>query len=556
METIPSFIELIQRSIITHWDLDALTDYKGVTLQYHDVARKIEKLHIMFENSGVEPGDKIALWGRNSTQWAVAFLATLTYGAVAMPILHEFTNDQAHLIVNRGDAKLLFVDDVTAMKADPGQMPRLEGIIHLRDFTLMMSRSERLTYARTHLNEIFGIKYPKFFRPRHVRYHTEESPECLAIINHTSGTTGIPKGVMIPYRALWSNLDFAHQELGKQVKAGDNLIDILPMAHMFGMTFGFLFGFLAGCHVYHLVPTPSPTAIAEAFARLKPTLVIATPYVVEKTIRKKVLPKVQTNTMRLLLHTPMLGKKIKRRISLQAREAFGGHVNEMVIGGASLNHEVEKFLRDIDFPFSVAYGCTECAPIICYAKREELAPGSCGRVTAHMKVRIASPDPMSIPGEILAKGINVMLGYHKDEESTCQSLDEEGWYHTGDLATMDANGNVFFKGREKSALPGDNGLPLCPEEMEDKLNSMPLVAESLVIWENGKLAALLHPDYDEATRLGLTDNDITLVMEQNRCDFNADTPASFHLHEVKIHEEEFAKTPKGSIKRYLYQKQE
>ena len=393
MESTPSFIALIQECITTHWDLDALTDYKGATLQYHDVARKIEKLHIMFENSGVKPGDKIALCGRNSAHWAVAFLATLTYGAVVVPILHEFTSEQIHNIVNHSDAKLLCVGDVAATQVDPEKMPQLEGIIYLPDFTLMISRSEQLTYAREHLNEMFGAKYPKYFRRQHVNYAVEKSPEQLAMINYTSGTTGFSKGVMIPYRALWSNNDFARQVLGEHVKPGDNIISILPMAHMYGMAFEFIFEFLAGCHIFYLTRTPSPAIIAEAFARLKPVIIIAVPLIIEKIIRKKVFPKVQTNTMRLLLHTPVLSKRIKEKIAQQVSEAFGGNFYEIIIGGAAFNQEVENFLKSINFPYTVGYGSTECAPIICYADYKEFAPGSCGKAVVHMQVRIDSPNP-------------------------------------------------------------------------------------------------------------------------------------------------------------------
>lgn len=553
MESTPSFIALIQECITTHWDLDALTDYKGATLQYHDVARKIEKLHIMFENSGVKPGDKIALCGRNSAHWAVAFLATLTYGAVVVPILHEFTSEQIHNIVNHSDAKLLCVGDVAATQVDPEKMPQLEGIIYLPDFTLMISRSEKLTYAREHLNEMFGAKYPKYFRRQHVNYAVEKSPEQLAMINYTSGTTGFSKGVMIPYRALWSNNDFARQVLGERVKPGDNIISILPMAHMYGMAFEFIFEFLAGCHIFYLTRTPSPAIIAEAFARLKPVIIIAVPLIIEKIIRKKVFPKVQTNTMRLLLHTPVLSKRIKEKIAQQVSEAFGGNFYEIIIGGAAFNQEVENFLKSINFPYTVGYGSTECAPIICYADYKEFAPGSCGKAVVHMQVRIDSPNPAEIPGEILAKGTNVMLGYYKNEEATRLALDKDGWYHTGDLGTMDAEGNVFIKGRSKNMLLGANGQNIYPEELEDKLNSMPLVAESLVIQKGEKLVALIHPDYDEATQLGLTTSDIEQILEQNKNDFNASTPAYARISEMRIHEEEFAKTPKKSIKRFLYQ---
>ncbi len=552
MNQIPSFNALIQKSIIDHWDLDALTDYKGATLQYHDVARKIEKLHIMFENSGVKKGDKIALCGRNSANWAVAFLATLTYGAVAVPILHEFTPDQVHNIVNHSEAKLLFVGDVVATTIDPTKMEGLEGIINIPDYSLLLSRTDKLTFAREHLNEMFGSKYPKYFRKEHVNYYIEQSPDELALINYTSGTTGFSKGVMIPYRAIWSNADFAQEVLGKVIKPGDNVISILPMAHMYGMSFEFIYEFISGCHVYYLTRVPSPAIIAQAFADVKPIIIIAVPLVIEKIIRKKVFPKIQNNRMRLLLNMPVISKKVREKICEQVVAAFGGKFHEVIIGGAAFNQEVEQFLYRIDFPYTVGYGATECAPIICYSGWEDFMPGSCGRAVCHMEVKIDSPDPVHIPGEILTRGLNVMLGYYKNEEATRQALDAEGWYHTGDLGTMDAQGNVFIKGRSKNMLLGANGQNIYPEEIEDKVNSMPMVVESIVVQRDEKLVALIYPDYDEAKNMGLGKADLEEVMEQNRQELNTVLPAYCKLSAVELYEEEFEKTPKKSIKRFLY----
>ena len=550
---IDSFNALIEKSIVSNWDNDALTDFKGATLQYHDVARKIEKLHIMFENSGVEKGDKIALCGRNSACWAVAFLATLTYGAVAVPILHEFTAEQIHNIVNHSGAKLLFVGDVVATVIDQTKMPDLEGIIYIPDYSLVVSRTDNLTYAREHLNEMFGKKYPKYFRKEHVHYEREASGEELALINYTSGTTGFSKGVMIPYRALWGNYDFAMSVLGGQVKRGDSIISILPMAHMYGMAFEFIFEFLHGCHVFYLTRVPSPAIIAQAFSEVKPTVIIAVPLVIEKIIRKKVFPKIQNNRMRLLLNMPVISKKVNQKICEQVRNAFGGNFYEITIGGAAFNQEVESFLKRIEFPYTVGYGATECAPIICYADYHDFVPGSCGKAVVHMEVRIDSSDPENIPGEILARGTNVMLGYYKNEEATRQTIDAEGWYHTGDLGTMDADGNVFIKGRSKNMLLSANGQNIYPEEIEDKLNSMALVSESVVIQNGDKLIGLVHPDYDEVAAMRLGHDDVMEVMEQNRQALNAVMPNYSKLTEIRIHKEEFEKTPKKSIKRYLYQ---
>jgi len=553
MEQIPSFNALIQKSVIDNWDRDALTDFKGQTLQFHDVARKIEKLHILFENSGIQKGDKIAMCGRNSSQWAVAFLATLTYGAIAVPILHEFNAEQIHNIVNHSEARLLFVGDHVATIIDPQAMPTLEGIINNPDYSLMISRTDKLTYAREHLNELYGKKFPKYFRKEHVKYYQEESPEELAVINYTSGTTGFSKGVMLPYRALWSNYDFALSVLGKQIKAGDPVISMLPMAHMYGMAFEFLFEFLYGCHVFYLSRIPSPAIIAQALQEVKPVIVIAVPLIIEKIVRKKVFPKIQNNRMRLLLQMPVISKKVREMICKEVLNAFGGRMYEVIIGGAALNQEVEQFLKRIDFPYTVGYGATECAPIICYRDWHTFAPGSCGRAALHQKVEIDSPDPRHIPGEILTKGPNVMLGYYKNPEATAETIDQNGWYHTGDLGTMDDDGNVYINGRSKNMLLGPNGQNIYPEEIEDKLNSMAMVLESIVVQRDTKLVALVHPDMDEAKNMGFTDEDLKNIMEQNRNGLNEMIPAYEKITEIEIREEEFEKTPKKSIKRYLYQ---
>ena len=554
MENIPSFNELIERSIIEHWDLDALTDYKGRTLQYHDVARKIEKLHIMFEASGVKQGDKIAICGRNSSMWAATFLAILTYGAIAVPILHEFTAEQIHNIVNHSDAKLLFAGDVVSTQIDAAQMPNIEGIIYLPDLSLILSRTEKLTYTREHLNEMFGQKYPKYFRAEHVHYYREKNPDELALINYTSGTTGHSKGVMIPYRAMWSNADFAMNVLGDKLKPGDNIISILPMAHMYGMAFEFIFEFICGLHIFYLTRIPSPAIIAQALQDVKPAIMIAVPLVIEKIIRKKVFPKIQNNKMKILLNTPVINKKVREKIKEQVYEAFGGNLYEIIIGGAALNGEVEHFLKQIEFPFTVGYGATECAPIICYRDWKTFVPGSCGQAALHQKVRIDSTDPENTPGEILTKGPNVLLGYYKNDEATQTAIDSDGWFHTGDLATMDSDGNVFIKGRSKNMLLGSNGQNIYPEEIEDKLNSLTLVSEGLVIQEGEKLVALVHPDYDEANILGLNTGDISEIMEHNRQQLNEEMPVYSKISVIRIQEEEFEKTPKKSIKRYLYQK--
>ena len=544
-----SFNKYIYDAIINNWDADALTDFQGQTLQFHDVARKIEKLHIVFENCGIEKGDKIAICGRNSAHWAVTFLATLTYGAVVVPILHEFNAEQIHNIVNHSGAKALFVGDFVAKEIDPEQMPALEGIVFLPDFSLMVSRSEKLTYAREHLNMMFGEKYPKAFRKEHVRYH-EDSPEELALINYTSGTTGFSKGVMIPYRAIMGNLTFCLRHLGAVVKAGDPMLDILPMAHMYGLAIEFVFGFCNGCHLFFLNRLPSPTLIAQAFTEVRPTLVVSVPLIIEKIIRKKVFPIIQTNKMKLLMAMPIVSTKVKNRICQQVYEAFGGRAYEVIVGGAPLSKEVEQFLMSIGFPITVGYGATECAPLISYRDHKEFADSSCGCPVDDMEVRILSDDPQNIPGEIITRGKHVMLGYYKNEEATQQVIDKDGWYHTGDLGTMDEKQNIFIRGRIKNMLLGASGQNIYPEEIEDKLNSMPMIAESLVVQDGDKLVAMIYPDQDEV--VNFSQEELEAVMDQNRENLNAQLPAYSRISRIVLRDEEFQKTPKKSIKRYLY----
>ena len=552
MERNPSFNFLIEQSIIKNWDQDALTDYKGATLQFHDVARKIEKLHIVFENSGLMPGDKVALCGRNSSHWAVAFLAVLTYGAVAVPIQHEFTPDQIYNIVNHSDSKLLFVGDVVATTIDADQMPSLEGVVYLPDFSLVVSRSEKLTYAREHLNEMFGHKYPKYFRKEHVNYYKDQSPDELALINYTSGTTGFSKGVMLPYRALWGNLDYVLDVLGPHIKSGSNIVSILPMAHMYGMMVEFIFGFVNGNHLFYLTRLPSPSLIAEAFAQVNPSLIVAVPMIVEKIVRKMIMPVVQSNRVRLLLNMPVVNKRVKANIRDMVADVFGGNAYEVITGGAALNQEIEAFLRDIEFPITVGYGTTETAPLITFSDYKDFVPGSCGLPVKHMEVRIDSDDPQNTPGEVLARGMNTMLGYYKNEEATRAVLDADGWYHTGDLGTMSADGHVFIRGRIKNMLLGSNGQNVYPEEIEDKLNSMAYVNESLIVQKGDKLIGLVHPDYDEAKAMDFNDDDLMSIMEQNRLKLNEQLPPFCKISELRLHEDEFVKTPKKSIKRYLY----
>ncbi len=551
MNEIPSFNSYIEGTVKDNWLLDALTDYKGATLQYHDVARKIEKLHIMMEAAGIKKGDKVAVCGRNSAHWAVAFLATLTYGAVIVPILHEFNGEQIHNIVNHSESRLLFVGDYVVNMIDEKEMPHLEGIFNLPDFSLYVSHNDQLTDARERLNELFGHKYPNAFRREDVKWHKDE-PEELCMINYTSGTTGFSKGVMLPYRALWGNVDFCQKYLGNHMPKFSRTLSILPMAHMYGMTIEFLFPFLSGYHLYFLTRLPSPAVIAEAFKEVCPDVVVAVPLIIEKIIRKRVFPKIQSNVMKLLLQMPVVQKKVKERICQEVYAAFGGRAYEVIVGGAPLNQEIEQFLKSIDFPITVGYGTTECAPLISFSDYHDFKPGSCGTPVEHMEVKILSDNPEHAEGEIVCKGMNVMLGYYKNEEATHKAIDAEGWYHTGDLATMSADGHIFIRGRLKNMLLGANGQNVYPEEIEDKLNSMPMVSECIIVQRGDKLAALVYPDMDEAKNMGFTQGDLESVMEQNRQLLNEQLPVYSKIQDFELQEKEFMKTPKKSIKRYLY----
>ena len=550
MELEQSFIALIEQSIKTNWYLNALTDYKGITLQYRDVARKIEKIHILLENAGIEKGDKIAICGRNSAHWTVTYLAVITYGAVVVPILHEFKADQVHNIVNHSEARLLFVGDQIWENLNEAAMPHLEGIIELKDFGVPVSRSEKLAYARDHLNEIFGHKFPCRFRPDDISYEKEKS-EDLAIINYTSGTTGYSKGVMLPYRSILSNVLYCKEKIG--LKAGDSVVSMLPLGHVFGMTFDFLYGFTAGAHLWFLTRMPSPKIIAESFAEIRPRVIACVPLIVEKIFKKNILPKVDNKLGKLLLHVPIISDKIKELIKQKAMEVFGGNFIEIIIGGAPFNAEVEAFLKMIDFPYTIAYGMPECGPIICHSHWTELKLASCGKVAARMEAKVLSPNPSAIAGELVCRGANLMLGYYKNEEATRQVIDTEGWLHTGDMATIDEDGNVFIKGRCKNLLLTSSGQNIYPEEIESKLNNMPYVSESLIILQQDKLVALIYPDSDDAFAHGLSQSDLVRVMEENRLELNKQLPAFSQIARFKLYPEEFEKTAKKSIKRFLYQ---
>ena len=550
MEQEDQFIDYIEQSIIKNWDKDSLTDYKGITLQYKDVARKIAKFHIVLESAGIQPGDKIAVCGRNSAHWAVTFLATITYGAVIVPILHEFKADNIHNIVNHSEAKLLFVGDQAWENLNEDAMPLLEGIASLTDFSSLVSRNEKLTYAFEHRNAIYGQRYPKNFRPEHICYR-KDRPEELAIINYTSGTTGYSKGVMLPYRSIWSNVAYCFEML--PVKPGDHIVSMLPMGHVFGMVYDFLYGFSAGAHIYFLTRMPSPKIISQSFSEIKPRVISCVPLIVEKIIKKDILPKVDSKIGKLLLKVPIVNDKIKSLARQAAMEIFGGNFDEIIIGGAPFNAEVEAFLKKIGFPYTIAYGMTECGPIICSSRWDTLKLASCGKATTRMEVRIDSPDPKTHAGEIVCRGTNMMLGYYKNPEATAQIIDVNGWLHTGDLGVMDEEGYVTVRGRSKNMLLTSSGQNIYPEEIESKLNNMPYVAESLIVLQHDKLVALIYPDFDDAFAHGLQQNDIQKAMEVNRVELNQQLPNYCQISKIKIHFEEFEKTAKKSIKRFMYQ---
>lgn len=546
-----SFNACIQESLQKHWDLDALTDYGVQTFQYKDVARIIEKLHIIFETCGVQHGDKVAICGRNSARWGITFLATLTYGAVAVPILNEFHPEQIQDIVNHSGAKLLFVGDIVWPKLNPDKMPHLEGIfgINNEEYSLLVGRTDKVRFSRENLNRLFGEKYPVNFRKRHIQYYIDK-PDELAVLNYTSGTTSNSKAVMLPFRALWSNTAFAIDVL--KLNPGDKVLSMLPMAHMYGLAFEFLFEFMCGVHIYFLSKSPSPAVLMGAFADIKPRLIIAVPLIIEKVVRKAVLPKLQTPAIKIALHTPFLRERVKAEVCHKLQSAFGGNFIEIVVGGAAFSQDIETVLHDINFNYTVGYGTTECAPIIGYSSWDTFKQGSCGRPVHRMEVRIDSTDPLNIIGEILVRGTNVMLGYYKNDEATAAVLDKDGWYHTGDLGVIDVDGNIFIKGRSKNMLLGANGQNIYPEEIEDKLGALPYVTECVVIQHDQKLYGLVYSDPEEVKAGGLSDAMLEAQMEENRQQLNQLVPSYARVHAIKLVPEEFEKTPKKSIRRYKY----
>lgn len=541
--------EILENSIRKNWEELALTDFGGISLQYRDIARKIAKLHLLFKHAGINKEEKIALCGKNSTQWAVAFMAAMTYGAVPVPILHEFKPDQIHNLLNHSDSRILFCDFAIYKSIDITTSPEVDAVFNIADYSLLYSKNTDIDYARAHLNELFGKSYPERFTPNDVVY---EKPDVnrLAIINYTSGSTGFSKGVMIPYRAISSNIDFGLQKL-TFLGPKDNTICMLPMAHMYGLAIELLHPLSKGCHVHFITRVPSPKIVIDAFAATRPRLIITVPLVLEKIIKNKVFPLLEKPYMRLLTTMPFVNDILLTKIKNKLQETFGGQLVEIIIGGAALNADVERFLRRIRFPYTVGYGMTECAPLISYAGHEENRPGSCGKCVSNMEIKVDSDDPEHIPGELLVKGANVMLGYYKNPEETATAI-RNGWLHTGDICTVDADGFIYIRGRNKNMILGASGQNIYPEEIEQQLNNMPYVNESIVVERNHRLVALVHPDYDTATQQGIDAEQLMQIMNDNIARLNKELPSYSCVSSLEIHEEEFEKTPKRSIRRFLY----
>jgi long-chain acyl-CoA synthetase len=547
-----SLNKMFEESVKKNWDCPALSDYKGITLHYRDVARRIEKLHIIFSMCGLNKGDKVAICSKNQANWGVVFMSCLTYGAVPVPLLHEFKPGNIHYLVNHSESRILFAGDVMWENLSQSEMPNLEAVIQITDFSLLYANKGEIIHAREHLNEFFGQKYPRSFSPEDIHYYYEESPDKLAMINYTSGTSGFSKGVMIPYRALISNVLFAI-EVEPHMNNQSNVVSMLPTAHMYGFMFEFLFEMMVGAHVHFLTRIPSPRIIVEAFETIKPNIIISVPLIIEKIYRQKLLPVINRTDMKVLLKLPVIDQKIEARIKDELVKAFGGSFKEVIVGGAAFNKEADEFFKRIKFPYTVGYGMTECAPIITYAPFEKTKLFSCGKAAPRMQIRIDSSDEHNVAGEIQVKGDNVMLGYYKNKEATAASFTDDGWFKTGDMGVIDYDGYLFIKGRCKNMILGPSGQNIYPEEIESMVNSMPYVLESLVIDDVGKLVALIYPDMELAARDNMNHAALKTRLDENIVLLNTELPAYSQISAIKIMPEEFEKTPKRSIKRYMYQ---
>ena len=544
--------KIFEAAFKKNWERPAISNYQGVTLKFGDVARRMEKLHIMFEECGLQKGDKVALCSRNQANWAVAFLATMTYGAVPVPLLHEFKSANIHHLVNHSEAKILFVDDVIWEGLSETEMPDLHAIIQVNTFKLLFAADEKIVQAREHLNELFGRKYPNAFTADALNYY-EDQPDELAVINYTSGTSGFSKGVMIPYRAIFSNIEFARKVL-PQLNHTSRVVSMLPCAHMYGLMFEVLYELSVGCHVHFLSRLPSPKVIMQALAEVKPSIVIAVPLVIEKIYKSKVRPVLEKDGIKFLMKMPGLNQVVLNKVKAELINAFGGEFYEVIIGGAAFNSEVEAFFKRMGFPFTVGYGMTECAPIITYDDWKEEKLYSCGKAAPNMEIRINSKDPQNVPGEILVKGANVFLGYYKNEDATAEVFTEDGWFRTGDMGVIDEDGCLFIKGRAKCMILGPSGQNIYPEEVETVINSQPYVVDSLVIEDNGGLTALIYPDFAQGAKDGMPQDAFVKYMEATLPELNKELPNYAKLKKIEVMSEDFERTPKKSIKRYLYQR--
>ena len=543
--------KLIEKSFKANWERPALSNYQGLTLSYKDVARRIAKLQIAFEECGLEKGDKVAICSRNQANWGVCFLATTTYGAVAVPILHEFKADNIHHLVNHSEAKVLFVDDVIWEGLSPEEMPGLYVVVQINTFKFLYTKTEQIANVREHLNELFGRRYPNMFGADDLNYY-EDSPEELALINYTSGTSGFSKGVMIPYRALYSNIEFAHNDAMPMLKAGMQVVAMLPSAHMYGMMFEFLFEMTIGMHVHFLTRVPSPKIIMQAFADIKPDVIIAVPLIIEKVYKSKLKPIIDRN--KLIMNLPIVDQFIQKKFCTELTQSFGGKFEEVILGGAAFNPEVEKFFHKIGFHFTVGYGMTECAPIICYAHWDKAKVGSCGRPALNMQIRVDSDDPANVPGEVQVYGPNVCLGYYKNEKATAESFTDDGWFRTGDMGIIDEDGYLFLRGRSKCMILGPSGQNIYPEELEAVINNVMYVVESLVIEDDGGLTALIYPDYHLGDLDGIARKDLEQRILSGLPEINKQLPGYAQIKKIEFLPEDFERTPKRSIKRYLYQR--
>lgn len=545
-----SLIEAIKSSITANWDSPALADFKGKTYTYGQLARRIAEIHILYHAAGVKPGDRIALCAKNSAEWAATFLAGVTYGAVVVPLLHEFHPDNIVHLVAHSESKLLFTEQSIADNLDVERMPALEGIVILGSLETPLARNAKLADAPAEMDYIFNALYPDGFSAANLKY-ADPAMDDLALINYTSGSTGNSKGVMLSYKNLWSNIDFALRKI-PFLHRGDGMLSMLPLAHMYGLAFEFLFPLCSGCHITFLGRVPSPKVVLDAFAEVKPQLVITVPLVIEKIVRTRVFPELKKGLPKVLSAIPGLRQVVYSKVRKQLLGAFGGELKELILGGAALTADVEEFLRKIKFPFTIGYGMTECAPLVTYEWWATQRPHSCGRIVDGMEAKIESPDPENVPGVLFVKGDNVMQGYFKNPEATAEALSDDGWLNTGDICTMDSDGYLYIRGREKNMILGPSGQNIYPEEIEVVLNDLPLVGESIVVDRNGKLVALVHPDYEEARKQGLTEAQADQQVRALLPELNRQLPSFARVSEFEIRPDEFEKTPKHSIRRFIY----